>query len=121
MKLPELHKYISLALKLILVISIINSIYFQLWHLMSTSIFLLILVFIPQIIKKSYSIKTPLEFEFLLVLFIITSLIFGKIGGITTPIFFGIATSFIGFLIMLILYSTNQIKKKLLSYNLILI
>ncbi|MAG10719.1 hypothetical protein CMI44_00185 [Candidatus Pacearchaeota archaeon] len=111
MKFPELQKYISLVLKLILIISIINSIYFQLWHLASTSIFLLILLFSPQIIKKSYRITTPIEFEFLLLLFIIISLIFGKVGGILTPILFGIATSFIGFMIMLILYSTNQIKK----------
>jgi uncharacterized protein YuzE len=111
MKFLGIHKYISLTLKLILVLSIINSIYFQLWHLTSISIFLLILIFIPQILKKSHEIKTPVEFEFLLLLFIITSLIFGKIGGVITPIFFGISISFIGFLIMLILYSTNQIKK----------
>ena len=111
MEISNIHRYISLAIKVILIASIINSIYFQLWHLTSISIFLLILIFIPQIIKKSHEIKTPIEFEFLLLIFVITSLIFGKIGGIITPIFFGIATSLIGFMIMLLLYSTNQIKK----------
>jgi len=111
MTLSGIHRYLSLALKVILVLSVINSIYFQLWHLASISIFLLVLVFIPQILKKSHQIKTPIEFEFFLLVFVIISLIFGKIGGIITPIFFGIATSLIGFMIMLILYSTNQIKK----------
>ena len=118
MQFLEFSKYLSLALKIILIISIINSIYFQLWHLMSISTFLLILLVIPQIIRKSYKIKIPIEFEILLFLFIITSLIFGKIGGVITPIFFGIATSFIGFMIMLMLYSNNQVKK---NYFLIII
>lgn len=118
MQFSEFSKYLSLALKIILIISIINSIYFQLWHLMSISTFLLILLVIPQIIRKSYKIKIPTEFEILLFLFIIASLIFGKIGGVITPIFFGIATSFIGFMIMLMLYSNNQVKK---NYFLIII
>jgi hypothetical protein len=111
MRFSEFSKYLSLALKLILIISIINSVYYQLWHLMSTSVFLLLLLLIPQIVKKGYKIKIPVEFEISLFLFVIISLIFGKIGGVITPLFFGIATSFIGFMIMLMLYSNNQIKK----------
>lgn len=123
MKSSDISAYVSLALKIILIVSIINSIYFQLWHLMSTSLFLLILLVIPSIIKKSYEIKIPTEFEILLILFTMASLIFGKIGGVITPIFFGIATSLIGFMIMLMLYSDNQIKKNyfliiLFSFNL---
>jgi hypothetical protein len=63
MRFSEFSKYLSLALKLILIISIINSVYYQLWHLMSTSVFLLLLLLIPQIVKKGYKIKIPVEFE----------------------------------------------------------
>ncbi len=77
---------------------------------MSTNVFLLILMFIPQTIKK-YKIKIPIEFEWMLLVFVILTLFLGKIGGIITPIFFGIAIAFIGFLILAILYSSGQIKK----------
>ena len=122
MKISEVPNYFSLALKVTLAVSIINSIYFQLWHLASTSVFLFVLLFFPQILRRKYKVNIPLELEFLLLLFVIASLIFGKIGGVITPLFFGIATSFIGFMIMLILYSTNQIKKNyfliiLFSFN----
>ena len=110
MKNPSVH-YLTLAIKFILILSIINSVYNQLWHLMSTSVFLLILTFIPQIMKKSYNIVFPKQFEFMLLIFVIATLFIGNLKGIIVPIFFGIAISFIGFMISLILYSANQIKK----------
>ena len=114
--------YFSLMLKVILIMSTINAIYNELWHLMSTNIFLLVLITAPQIIKK-YEIKVPSEFEWALLIFAILSLFLGKISGIIVPIFFGIAIAFIGFLILAILYSSNQIKKNppliiLFSFNL---
>ena len=116
-----IQKYLSLAIKLILILSIFNSIHNQLWYIMSTNIFLLILMFIPQIIKQ-YQIKIPLEFEWLLLVFVILTLFLGKISGIIVPMFFGIAIAFIGFMILAILYSSNQIKKNyflifLFSFN----
>jgi len=104
------RKYFSLAVKLILILSVINGIYNHLWHLTSTSIFLLILMFIPNIITK-YKIEIPQEFEWSLFIFVILTLFLGKTGGIITPLFFGIAISMIGFMILAILYSSNQIKK----------
>lgn len=110
MKFKGLEKYLSLSIKLILVLSIINSISNQLWHIMSTNIFLLVLMFIPQTIKK-YKVKIPTEFEWFLLIFVILTLFLGKIGGTIVPIFFGIAIAFIGFMISAILYSNDQIKK----------
>jgi hypothetical protein len=110
MKSEEAHNYFSLGVKLILFLSIFNSIYHHLWHLASTSIFLLILLFIPQIIKK-YEIKIPSEFEWILLIFVIITLFLGKTGGIITSIVFGIAIAMVGFMILAILYSSNQIKK----------
>jgi hypothetical protein len=67
-------------------------------------------MFIPQIVT-SYKIEIPAEFEWSLLIFVIVTLFLGKTGGIITPIFFGIAISMIGFMILAILYSSNQIKK----------
>lgn len=106
----ETANYLSLAVKIILVISLVSSIHNHLWHLASTNIFLLILIFIPRIITK-YEIKIPSEFEWLLLIFTIITLFLGRTGGIITPIVFGIAVAMIGFMILSILYSTSQIKK----------
>lgn len=106
----SIKNYLSLAIRIILVLSIINSISNQLWFIMSTNIFLLILMFLPQWIKK-YEVKIPVSFEWLLLAFVISTLFLGKIGGIIVPIFFGIAIAFIGFMILAVLYSGNQIKK----------
>lgn len=113
--------YLSLSIKLILILSIVNSIYNQLWYIASTNIFLLILMFAPQIFRK-YDVKIPYQFEWILLVFVLFNLFLGKIGGIIVPIFFGIAVGFAGFMILLILYSSNQIKKNyfliiLFSFN----
>ncbi len=102
--------YLSLSIKLILILSIVNSIYNQLWYIMSTNIFLLVLMFAPQIFQK-YEIKIPKEFEWILLVFVVFNLFLGEIGGIIVPIVFGIAIGFVGFMILAILYSSNQIKK----------
>ena len=106
----ETKSYLSLAVKLILILSLVNVIHNHLWHLASTNIFLLILLFIPQIITK-YEIKIPSEFEWTLLIFTIITFFLGKTGGIITPIVFGIAVAMVGFMILSILYSSNQIKK----------
>jgi len=108
-----IQKHLSLAIKLILILSILNAVYNHLWHIMSTNIFLLILMFLPQIIKK-YEVKIPIGFEWALLVFVIFTLFLGRIGGIIAPIIFGIAIAFIGFMILAILYSSNQIKKNYL-------
>ncbi len=110
MKLKGIQKYLSLAIKLILILSIINAVSNNLWYIMSTNIFLLILMIIPQIVKK-YEIKIPAEFEWLLLIFVVFTLFLGKISGIIVPIFFGISVAMIGFMVLAILYSNNQIKK----------
>jgi len=79
-------------------------------------------MFVPQIIKSKYDIKFPKIFEWSLLIFVIITLLLGSIGGIIVPIFFGIFVSFIGFMILAILYSANQIKKNyfliiLFSFN----
>jgi uncharacterized membrane protein len=69
-----------------------------------------ILVFAPQIVKK-YEIKIPSEFEWVILIFSITTIFLGKAGGIITPIIFGVAIAIIGFMVLSMLYSSHQIKK----------
>jgi len=116
--------YLSLTIKLILILSILSSIYFQLWHIMSTNIFLLILMYIPRIFKNS-NIKFPKEFEWILLMFVVITLFLGRIGGIIAPLIFGIGIVFIGFIFSMILYTTSRIKQNhfiisLFSFNLAL-
>jgi hypothetical protein len=118
----ETKDYLSLSIKLILILSIINGIYNHLWHMVSTNVFLLILMFVPQVIKSKYDVKIPRVFEWTLLMFVIITLLLGNLSGIIVPIFFGISISFIGFMILAILYSANQIKKNyfliiLFSFN----
>jgi len=113
--------YLSLSIKLILLISLTNSIYNHLWHLVSTNIFLLVLMFAPRMVSN-HEIKFPPKFEWLLLIFVFSTIFMGKISGIVTPIIFGIAIAMIGFMILAILYSSNQIKKNyfliiLFSFN----
>ena len=109
-KLSFIPNYLSFAIKLFLILSILNSMYNHFWHLMSTSLFLLALMFLPQIIKK-YEIKLPKSFEWALFVFVIFTFFLKSIGGIIVPLAFGIAVGFVGLLILAILYSSNQIKK----------
>lgn len=108
----KFHGPLIFLIGLILILSTIYSIYFGLWHIMSINIMLLLLIFAPRIMKRSYKIKFPKEFEILLLLFVISTFFIGTIiKGAIVPIFFGIAVSFIGFIILLILYSNNKIEK----------
>jgi hypothetical protein len=116
------NEYFSLGLRTILVLSIINAAYLELWHIMSTNLFLLILLLSPYIIKKSSKIKIPREFELMLLFFVIITFFLDESQGIIVAIFFGIAAGLIGLLIPFFLYSENQIKKdsfliSLFSFN----
>ncbi len=116
-----MQNYLSLVIKLVLVLSILNAVYNESWHMVSTNIFLLVLMFLPQLVKK-YEIKIPVTLEWALFVFVIITLFLGKAGGIIAPIVFGIAVAFIGLLILAILYTSNQIKKNyflitLFSFN----
>lgn len=106
-----INEYFSLGLRLILILSIISASYSGLWHIMSTNLFLLILLLIPLAIKGSSKVIIPREFEFMLLIFVLITFFLDESQGVIVPIFFGIAAGLIGFLILLFLYSNNQVKK----------
>jgi hypothetical protein len=105
------NEYFSFGLRLILVLSIANAAYSGLWHIMSTNLFLLILLLIPLMAKSSSKIVIPKEFEFMLLLFVLVTFFLNESQGIIVPIFFGIATGLIGLLILILIYSDNQAKR----------
>lgn len=111
LKNKTLAEYLNFGLKFALFLSILNAIYYEFWHIMSVNIFLLALLFLPHLLKKSYKIIFPSEFEILLFALIIISFFLKSMKGIVVPIFFGVAVGFAGFMIMLILYSNKKIKK----------
>ena len=114
----KFNNYLSFLVKLILIFSILISINNHLWHIMSTNIFLLVLTFIPTIIKSKAKIKFPKSFEFLLLIFVILTSLIGKISLIVAPIMFGFGVGLIGLFISYLLYISNQIKR---NYFLILL
>ena len=118
----EWEKIVSISLKLILILSIINSINSHLWHLMSANIFLLVLLFLKNILKST-KIQLPFEFNIILFFFVLATIILGNYKEFLAPMIFGVGIGFIGLLISLILYSSNQIKRNpflitLFSFNL---
>jgi len=72
--------------------------------------FLLFLLFTPYFLRKKYEVHIPKEFEFIFLAFIIISFFLGDIRGTIIQIFFGTAIAFIGFTIMLILFSNSKFK-----------
>ena len=101
---------LSLIIKVILVISIIYSIYYHLWRILFVNILLLSLIFILYFLEKKCEIRIPKEIEFIFLIFIFVSFFLGDIRGFIIQLFFGLAIGFIGFVIMLILYSNSKLK-----------
>jgi hypothetical protein len=101
----------STIVKILIVISMFYATYFHLWQILFADIFLLILMFMPLILKKSYEVHMPRGFELIIILFVIVSFFLGTFRGLVIQIFFGIAAGFVGFAIMLILFSNSTLKK----------
>lgn len=106
----RINSSISIIVKVIVVFSILHATYFHLWHILFADLLLLFLLFTPLIIKKSYEISIPFEFEFALLIFVIISFFLGEVRGLIIQTFFGIAIGFVGFTIMLILFSKTKLK-----------
>lgn len=113
----KIQPYLSVLIKAILIISIIYAIYFHLWRILFINFLLLVLTFIPAVLKK-YKIKIPLEMEFILLVFVIVSFFLGDLRGSVIQTFFGLALGFVGFTLMLLLYRNSKIKP---NYLLILL
>ena len=102
---------ISVIVRLAIIFSIFYSVYLHLWHLLSASVYLLILLLAPTFIKRQYKIQIPREFEATVLAFVILSLFLGVSRSIFIKLFFGLLVGFIGFATMILIYSRSNIKK----------
>jgi hypothetical protein len=102
---------LSTIVKIILIFSIGYAFYFHLWHILFVNALLLLLIFMPYLMKKQLEIRIPKEFEFTLLIFILLSFFLGEIRGLIIQSFFGAAMGFVGFIIMLLLYANSKIKR----------
>lgn len=109
---------ISFIIRVSLVIAIVREVLMQRWMLLFLTSLALILTFLPALIRRNYKIVLPIEFEFVLTLFVYFSIILGEIKGFYTKFpwwdmalhaISGIILGFIGFLIIYILYTQEKI------------
>jgi len=108
-------------LRLTILIAIIGSIFNKRWTLLFSSALILILTFLPYLFERKYSINLPIEFEFVIILFIYASLFLGEIHAYYTKFWWwdvvlhtssGIALGFAGFLILYVLYCQDKVRAK---------
>ena len=100
----------STIMWMILIFSIAYAYYSDAWRILFINLLLLFLVLIPVFLDKNLRLKIPPELEYLLFMFIILSFFLGAYRGLIVQAFFGIAVSFVGFTIMLIIYNNSKIK-----------
>ena len=100
-------------IKVILVLSIAYSIYAHSWRILFVNLLLLLLIFIPSIIRR-VNIEVPKEIEFILLLFVVISFFLGDLRGLVIQIFFGLAIGFVGFAFMTVLYKNSKLKPNFL-------
>ena len=107
----KIQASISTILKIGMIFSIFYSTYFHLWQILYADVFMLFLLFMPFILKKSYEVYIPREFELMIMFFVVISFFLGDFRGLVIQTFFGITMGFIGFALMLILFSNSKLKK----------
>lgn len=111
--------YCSILLRVSLGVAIVWAAFNQQWFTLFTSSLAFILTAIPPMIEKNYLIHFPIEFEFLINLFIYTSLFLGEVHGYYTRFWWwdiilhagsGVVIAICGFLLLYILAKENKVK-----------
>jgi flagellar biosynthesis protein FliR len=72
---------ISYFIRVSLIVAIFLAFYERQWINIFLSVLTLFLTFFPSIIKRNYKVTLPLEFEFLIIIFLYSSLFLGEVGG----------------------------------------
>ena len=106
----KIQASLSTFVKIILIFSIFYSTYYHLWHILFANVFLLFLMFMPYILRQRYEVHIPTEFELIILIFVVISFFLGSMRGLVIQMFFGITVGFIGFTIMLLLFSHSKFK-----------
>lgn len=118
-KLKCAHYFITLLIRVSILIAIITSIVNTNWLVLFVSLIALVLTYLPKMIEKKYSVDIPIEFEIIIVIFIYAAIFLGEVKkyyarfwwwDIMLHTISGIALGFIGFGILLVLYKTKKIQ-----------
>ena len=118
-KIQKILFWLSYLFRFIILIEAVSAAWQKDLLTLSASLGILILTFMPSLLKKNYKITLPTEMEFLLVLFISLSLVLGELRGfyavfwwwdIFLHSFSAILLAFVGLLIPYILYTEKRIK-----------
>lgn len=114
--------YVSYFLKLVLIFAIVEAIYFQNWMSLFLACLTLFLTFLPAMISKNYKLNLPLELEFLILIFLFSSIFLGELKlyydrywwwDIVLHISSAIILGIIGFIIVYVLNEEKSVKMKL--------
>ncbi len=117
-KIGRIEFTISHVLRALLVVAIIEELYFQNWLFLFITVLSLTLTFIPAIIEKNYKITLPTEFELALVFSIFAGIFLGEVKDfyIRYPwwdsflhFIAGLNLGLIGFVIVYLLYRRKKI------------
>lgn len=117
----RIQTYLTYFLRLTLIIAVVVGAYNQRWTLVFTTSLIFLLTYLPAMIERRYRIYLPIEFEFIIILFIYASLFLGEIRSYYLRYWWwdillhtssGVAIGFAGFLILFVLYHKDKINAK---------
>lgn len=115
------QSFVIIFLRITILIAMAGAIWNYRWALLFSSALILALTFLPNFFEKRYRINLPIEFEFVIILFIYASLFLGEMHGYYTRLWWwdivlhissGISLGFAGFLILYVLYYQDKIRAK---------
>ena len=105
-------------IRILMILLILRAYELGRWDILFFNTIALFATFLPPLIEKTISIKLPLGFELLFLLFILPSVFLGAIWGTLLQIFLGMSLGCIGFVLMFILYFNSKVKTSYLLVSL---
>lgn len=112
---------VILFLRATIILALVGAAWNQRWSLVFSSAVILFLTFIPHFFENRYNINLPLEFEFVIIVFLYAALFLGEVHAYYAKYWWwdialhtssGIALGFAGFLILYLLYYQGKIKAR---------
>ncbi len=126
----KVQYFILKILKISVFIAIGFALYFQEYGAVLYSMLALLLMFIPRIIRSQANIKLPIEYEFVLVVFMFASVFLGKVGEAYERFWWwdaalhtssGFILGFVAFLILYIMVKDNRLQASKLFVGLAIV
>lgn len=114
----KIHLIVSYALQAVLFVTLVISLVRQDWLTAFAVIGILILTFLPSIIRRSYRVFLPLEFDVAAIIFIFAALFLGELHGYYTKFWWwdlvlhtssGFLFGILGFLLLYVLSNEPRV------------